>query len=393
MLRNTLLALFAVFVSFLVYELDVFKKVDSNLDCTNHFSDVMYNSEDLVHLGDKTYLVSMGDLHNLFFYGPSKTHEGEVYAVTLNPENADAPLGGTPRLLPREGWPEGKPFQPHGMFYSNATNRLLVLSHTFQPLGPPECPECGSFVEIFEVLREPLRLKYIESITSELFGTCVINDVVEGRNADEMFITTWLWYPKPMNGSKNPMSIKTFLQQKASLLALFTKQTHLIRCLRSSDSWSCSIARDAGYAHQFNGIAINTKRDTIFTVDSVARKFYQYTITPKGALVKQREIETPHMIDNIDYVHGTGDLVLGSIPVGYKALSKLERDPHAIVPGGYLRFEGSEEKGYTLAEDLVHDGTALSMISMAQGWGDYVLLGSPNSHGIATCKRRRATPS
>lgn len=47
----------------------------------------------------------------------------------------------------------------------------------------------GSFVEIFTVQENPLSLKYTESISPSGTENDVINDVVEGRSEDEIFIT------------------------------------------------------------------------------------------------------------------------------------------------------------------------------------------------------------
>jgi len=93
-------------------------------------SEVMVNSEDFTLFKDGIVFASSGDLYSLFNTGLANAVDGAIFAIDLN--SGEAHSIEPPKLLQIEGFPEGKRFQPHGIFFSNRTSRLYTVSHPFQ---------------------------------------------------------------------------------------------------------------------------------------------------------------------------------------------------------------------------------------------------------------------
>mmetsp|Transcript_4883 Transcript_4883/g.7980 ORF Transcript_4883/g.7980 Transcript_4883/m.7980 type:complete len:178 (-) Transcript_4883:227-760(-) len=174
-----------------------------------------------------------------------------------------------PKELPLVNFPEGRRFQPHGLYYSNQSNNLYAVSHPYQGEG--------SFVEIFKVRTDPsLALEHVDSIRPTGSMNGVINDVVEGPSASEIFVSKWLWYSKPLGGDHGSRTFEEKLNEvKESLGKMLIPADVLLRCSRrasnttstSTSTWEC-VEATAMKAKMYNGLAISTDRTKLFAVAS-----------------------------------------------------------------------------------------------------------------------------
>jgi len=121
---------FLAFGLFILRKLDVFKSITYNLDCAAVGTGILSNSEDFTSFRDGIVFVSAGDLGNLFKHGVDRVERGKIFAIDLHTLQG---LGmEDPKELPLVNFPEGRRFQPHGLYYSNQSNNLYAVSHPYQ---------------------------------------------------------------------------------------------------------------------------------------------------------------------------------------------------------------------------------------------------------------------
>lgn len=92
-------------------------------DCRLIGADIATGSEDLAVLTGGKVLVTSGDLGKLLFTGDfspdgeleGRAKQGTMVVIDMFTEVA--------RTVPVKGLPEGVRFQPHGLYFSNATGR------------------------------------------------------------------------------------------------------------------------------------------------------------------------------------------------------------------------------------------------------------------------------
>jgi len=348
----------------------------------------MAGSEDFVHLGNGLLLVGAGDLHNVF--DGHKAMPGAIYVVDLASETPTASKVGI------KGLPSALPFQPHGMYYSNTSRRLYVISHGV-------AAGSGSRIFIFAVgrrgieniargetwgVKDPGGLVYIRTVPSHLFQNGAINDVIEGVDANELYVTNWLQYPIPAAGKKFPKTLEEKVNLvKISLAQIFVKGTAVYRCTFVDDDSvppQCTVAADGFYGA--NGIT-KSPDGTIFVNDVPAYRVHilsRDAVT--GHLTETGRIPVQHIVDNIEWV-APGVLYMGNIPMAYRSLMKMEGYDVAVPGGLAVATYHTATKDWVVNNSvLMHDGSTLSQISVGYLYAGKVLLGSPFSNGLLLCK-------
>ena len=372
----------AALLGYWAHFFDAFKKLKDFANCELIGSDVLHGSEDMTMYKDGIALLSSGDLHSLFAVG--KGSPGDIFALEFT----------TRRLapVPRIGYPSATPFQPHGIFFSNKTSRLYVINHQFRPGG--EVIDVFSVVDVKDSNSfPPVRLEYLESVSSSpgQFGNCALNDVVEGGDENELYVSRWLVYPTPYTGEKHPVTWKEKLNTLLKYSSLVAKRTHIYRCARASagEPWKCAVTGTPG--HGWNGMSTTPERDYIFANDVLAKALTVFQRRPGGSLAEVGKVSSPHAMDNMEYDATSRVLVAGTIPLLTAAAKKMEGGSGIYVPGGVVAFRHEPETPNLdlLPElELNHDGSVLSQISTGLLWGDEVFLGSPFSNGVAICDAR-----
>jgi len=259
---SSVLVPFLAFGVFVLRKLDVFKSITYNLDCAAVGSDILSNSEDLTYFKDGIIFASAGDIGNLFKHGIDGVEKGKIFAVDLN--TIQGLSMETPKEIPLLNFPKGRRFQPHGLYYSNRSNNLYAVSHPYQGEG--------SFVEIFNVRTGPLSLEHVDSMRPTGSMNGIINDVVEGPSASEFFVSTWLWYSKPLGGDHGARTVEEKLNEvKESIGKLVIPADVLVRCNRGGNStantgnWECAEATEMK-GQAYNGLATSTDRTRLFAV-------------------------------------------------------------------------------------------------------------------------------
>eukprot|EP00457_Paulinella_chromatophora_P009386 gb/GEZN01009452.1/.p1 GENE.gb/GEZN01009452.1/~~gb/GEZN01009452.1/.p1 ORF type:complete len:415 (-),score=38.76 gb/GEZN01009452.1/:82-1302(-) len=346
-------------------------------------------SEDLAHLGGGIFLISSGDLHHLF-NGDAATRGG-IFGVDLSsPSHWPVPI---------ENYPQGLPFQPHGIYLSNATQRLFVLTHGIA-LGT------GSGVVVFQIRgsdRETLSLLYLRSIESPLFRNGALNDLVEGRTGQELYVSEWLQFPLPAKGKKHPSNftekLNVALQQ---VVPTFYRGTRVFHCVFSDTDATtpanCQIAASGFYGA--NGMTKSSDGKTYFLNDVQAKSLIAFFRGPTGLLEEQYRIPVEFALDNLEWAD-PDTIFAGNIPQIYKMIQKMN-GANVNVPGGLVQITFSRKpltkrskqvqadpaSLFATVDDTVflHDGTLLSPVSCGYGYGGRVLLGSPFDTGVLVCK-------
>ncbi|GAB5362238.1 hypothetical protein AAMO2058_000781100 [Amorphochlora amoebiformis] len=344
------IGILAIFFGYVLHIFNAFTAFTPDLSCTSVGADVMSTgSEDFTIYRNGIVFVSSGDLYPLFRDGIEAAEHGKILTLDLTAEDLN------PTVLEIEGYTKPR-LQPHGMYYSNKTNRLLVISHALQ-LG-------GSTVEIFEVLNDPIRLKYVESVSSPLFPHGTINDLVEGTSADEIYITKLRQNPIPLKGMAHAHTAWEIIESILDrTVPIFYALTRIVRCSKDSGLWEADI----------------------FTKS--VREFDRNPTT--GAFKYIRDIPAVHCLDNINLDEESGDIIGGIIPSMWSFVRHWGKRS-IPSPGGVIFF--SKSKGYKSPEILIHDGSVISSTSVAAFWGDKIVLGSAfSTEGVAVCKRMNNT--
>ena len=339
----------------------------------------MVGSEDFCIGKHSNVFISQGDLHNCFIHGSFSASPGHIWFVNMKR-----------KILPQkaiiENFPPGYRFQPHGIYVSNSTDLLYAVNHAQNYSG----------IEVFGIdysdSPSSVTLKHLFTIKSNLFELYSINDVVEGAEKGEIFVTKWLPYGYPAGGKLHPVTP----QERAKLgwalpiNLMGMKFTNLYRCTwdESTGETECSVPKGTEKFGMANGITTSSDRTHIFVNDVVFKMIHVYNRgdpNDKTTLLKAHPIKLDFMGDNIEFDPVTEEIIYGSIPLPYvPVLNDLKKNynEHKVVPGGM----GVISPEFTISHPILHDGTKLSQISAASRYGNTVLLGSPFSNGILVCQ-------
>jgi hypothetical protein len=356
-------------------------------------SDAFAGSEDLHFWRDGQVVVTAGDLGHVFKSGGVAAAEaGRLYVADL--------AAAAPRATALEitNFPEGLRFQPHGLFISKS--RIYVTSH---PGGG-----AGSRVEIFEGVERRGMLagaRWVRSVTHPLLAChgCP-NDVVEGVDENEIYVTRWLpeFAPIPAAGRLHPATWEETFAGYALFFANMFKlpTTRVYRCTFGDGATACAAV---GKRHVgANGLAASEDRRTIYVADPLAFGVYVYARRADGTLRHADTIGVPHAVDN-PMVLPNGDLAMGTLPILKAVAAKEKTADFVAVPGTLLvasrgkppandtlkRAYGVRDTGdprWTFTDVVVTDGTqGLSQVSSGALYGATALLGSPYTRGALLC--------
>ena len=372
-----------------------------NARCTlKHGNDGrMVGSEDLALWKHGLLFISSGDLATVFEHGGAGVASpGGMYVMNVSgPTERWEPVRMHLRGLPQE---DGVAFQPHGIFVSNATDRLFVVCHRGR----------FSSVEVFGISLAaqscqegdhpcvPATLTHVTSVRSTMFPNSGINDVVEGPTAGDFFVSQWLAFPLPPEG-KEGLGIANLL-----ITLLKVRPTKIFRCsfddtITINREAACDDATGPSFVGA-NGLATTKDRSRVLVADSPRKRVSVMRPTEEGRLELVRVFEPKHIVDNMYIEENSGDLVLGSIPLPATIFrQKVLKDHSIAIPGGMLvarrkPHSASDEKDAwdewimgSIADggEFNHDGNVLSQVSAAVRFGSHVILGSPFSKGILVC--------
>lgn len=335
-------------------------------------TETMHGSEDITHYKNGIMFVSVGDLGKVF--------AGEAYTpgsmVTL--DLSQSPPKATKCKI--SGFPKDIPFQPHGIYFSNATQRLYAVSHGLESGG-------GSRVVVFDVEEgSPVSLIYKQSITSTIFPNVGINDVIEGVNGKEIYVTQWLYAGLPAKGEHYPANLEERMSGIMKFAQTALPRTSVFRCTFDVKRPGCH--RAIGGLYMANGMTKDPESNEIYVNDVFAKTVHVYDRKKDGTLIPSSKgsVKLDYMVDNIEFAAGSGgEIYAGTVPKVHKSLAGAAAKD---APGGILRISPkSNEPGFVVEPSLfMHDGTKLSSISSGFVWGKYGVVGSPYSNGILVCE-------
>jgi len=312
------------------------------------------------------FIGASGGLKQCFQHGSSSAENGGIWMMNMlesDPEPVQIHINGYPN----------EQIHVHGIFVSNKTDRLYLINH----LGPQ------SVVEVVQINYTPsISLQYLKTVKSPLFPRYGINDVVEGIDENEIYVTRWQVLPFPENGLKNPKTFVERMQRLAFFAPAFLgiTMTNVFRCDLKKDE--CSEATDKIFIGA-NGMTTSTDRQHYFVADPVEKKFGVFKRQDNGRLELERWVQLPFGIDNLEFDTQTGEILMGTIP---DMLSAIQSDSNSdiIVPGG-LSIAYMEKGEWNVKDVLMHDGSKLSQISAGNRFRDTIVLGSPYELGILVC--------
>ena len=383
----------AIAVGFLVRDMrrtlgyDIDTRFD---DSTCNLLEMPAACEDLSLFGDDRHaFTACADVGTAFRHGSESIQDGAVYLV-------DTHTSAT-RKLDIEGRPAK--LLLHGIYYSQMTRKLYAVNHH---------EAAGESVEIFDVVgaeAHNLRLRHALTVHSPLFGNMLLNDVVEGIDDSELYVTEWQPFAFPIGGTvRLPYaSVQTRLERAliAPINLLKIPLCRVYRCaLRGTPR--CEVATSTRFVHA-NGIAISHDRRSVFVNDPTARQITVLERAASGELHTVSHFTTKHSLDNIEMTP-EGRLSGGSIPAVFTAKATCEeakpltfnkvvdgreigcgRSPGGMVLISLLGTGGSSYVDGTQIEHAMHDGSKLDGISAALQLSGKVLLSGPNSPGLLLC--------
>jgi hypothetical protein len=296
----------------------------------------LIGGEDLALGNNGKLFVGSGDLHNTFEQGSKSATQGGIYVFDMTAAEAKEPQKLELVNLPDESID----FQVHGIFVSNATDRLYTVTHRGE----------FSSVEIFAITYDEstigVSLKHVRSVRSSLFPNCGINDVVEGKTKGELYVSRWLYNGFPSTGNKHPNTLREkfeaalFVPIQLAGLPL----TQIFRCVYDEENKNIAAACEPASEPLFagaNGLTTNTDRSIVYVNDPAMKNVHVMRVTGAGnptkpvtqtqkgtntkafALEQESIIKLPHAADNIEYISETDEIIMGTIPLMQKVLDFL----------------------------------------------------------------------
>ena len=139
-----------------------------------------------------------------------------------------------------------------------------------------------------------------------------------------------------------------------------------------------------------NGMATTADRTTIFVNDPGFPPIHQRRIhvmrtsDTHSQLEPIEIVEPPHAADNIEYDDASGELIMGTMPLGKEALDHAA-NKSTPVAGGMISMKRSGGS-WAVEAELNQDGEVLhGATSAVVRLGKRVVLGSPTAPGILVC--------
>eukprot|EP00088_Acartia_fossae_P071842 TRINITY_DN995_c0_g1_i3.p1 TRINITY_DN995_c0_g1~~TRINITY_DN995_c0_g1_i3.p1 ORF type:complete len:380 (-),score=72.39 TRINITY_DN995_c0_g1_i3:620-1759(-) len=312
---------------------------------------------------------SSGGLSNCFANGSAATENGGFWMLDMKASDPE------PVQLDILDFPH-ESIHVHGIYVSNKTDRLYFINH----IGPI------STVEVLKIEYTPkVVLKHLKTVKSDLFPRYGINDLVEGIDENEIYVSRWQVFSMRENGQRN---LETAWEKFEALLGLgvmlFGPTLTLV--------YRCDLVKNECYAASdklfvgANGMTVSPDRQTYFVADPMEKKIGLLKRQSDGWLEFQEWIQLPFGIDNIEFEPSTGEILLGTIP-DFHSARKQHEDKNHPVPGG-LSVLYLEDGQWKTRDILMHDGLKLAQISAGSRFGNTVVLGSPHSKGLLVCKQQ-----
>eukprot|EP00591_Stephanopyxis_turris_P014461 CAMPEP_0195538854 /NCGR_PEP_ID=MMETSP0794_2-20130614/49754_1 /TAXON_ID=515487 /ORGANISM="Stephanopyxis turris, Strain CCMP 815" /LENGTH=298 /DNA_ID=CAMNT_0040672865 /DNA_START=427 /DNA_END=1323 /DNA_ORIENTATION=- len=282
-------------------------------------------------------------------------------------------------MVPISGFPASKTFNPHGLSFSNQTQRVYAVNH-----------DCGTHVyegiEIFRLVRGPssLKLVYERSITSASFPLGAMNDVVEGAYLGELYVTQWLAGSIPEQCAGHESFVDAL---KVKINALFRRMSKVHRCVwdteKPEDAARCSVVAE-GFKGA-NGIASDPDKKQLFVIDAPDKAMHVFDRTQDGSLHLKHILQLPYLGDNVEFDADAGKLTMAGSPLMHEVIKRLGGDASVEVSGGMITVQPLTNASYIVQEILMHDGSLMSFVSSAVFFHGNILLGSPPSDGVLVC--------
>lgn len=360
-------------------------------------------TEDIVAIGETGWIVTSALDFGVYteFGVNGGCDDGGLYAFNVTSSRSPKAV-----RLHIENWdqPNDAPcFRTHGLHYSGASRRLYAVTHhgTY------------SSVEIFGVAApgvddhqsaesspHPPILTWIRSVRDPTVPNFGWNDVVEGANPQELYVTQFLpsFAGMPRNGRKHADTWIEWVGQ-ALLVPSFLfglKLTKVHVCSFDDTNHekpaTCQVASPFRF-QMANGITKRTDKGTVYIYvnDPTAYQIHEFQRLSDGTLKKTNTLELLHAADNIEYRDEA--LFLGSITdLSLLFLNENKKlEDRALVPGGASRIPRLSN-GTWGSEELLfhHDGSILSQVSSSLLYDGKIYLGSPYSRGILQCDHEQS---
>mmetsp|Transcript_16138 Transcript_16138/g.47036 ORF Transcript_16138/g.47036 Transcript_16138/m.47036 type:complete len:385 (-) Transcript_16138:51-1205(-) len=366
----------AVLVGYVLHDiLSVFGEKEltfNDEDCHLIGAGMLKGGEDMALWRSGIAIVAAGDLKVLFSRGPAHTRLTGLFAVSM----ASKPLTGPPivRPLTLVDFPKQHlPFGGHGLFLSNRTQRLYVVNH-----GANQ-----SQVEVFGIEGQDFQdlvLRHLDSIQSSAFPLHGINDIVEGRSPNEVFVSVWRATSgiEEYNERQEQDELLSVLAYR--LLGRSWRDLGVLRCALAGGSWACARSGAWGMPTA-NGLAISPDRGMLLVSCPLCADLRRYSIGEGGALTEAGPpIGLPYPCDNLEWDEETGRVLMGMIPIYRPSPARVPMELMALPARELSRDQPARPLSL-----LLHDGSKLSQCSAGLAFGASMLLGSPYHPGLLLC--------
>lgn len=349
----------------------------------------MNGTEDMALYKNGIALLGSGDLGARLLYGywpggevTDISEDGGVFAIDMKQFPA------TVTEVPIVGLPDGISFAPHGIYLSNATQRLYVVSHGYS-FG-------GTRIIIFKIEDDNsfLRLTYLRSIASNLWGDVQLNDVVEHPSGSGVYTTRMLHTAGSPTGPQTPNHtlMDIFFSTPPGSGTVFYCDFDIDDAATPAE---CKVAV-TGFKDP-NGIT--RKGNTVFMSEPGNNQIVQLEINPDNTLKDENlTISLPFSCDNVDYYSETNTLTCGALrgdfftkmmawiaqPNGRHIIDTLGPGPECGVALIHLSDTFSDIK--VSPDWFIHDGSKLTMLSsVGVRYGSRLVVGSPFDHAFLSC--------
>lgn len=351
------LALIVVALAYVAYILNAnfqpFKPVHTHHDETCiYLSTPEGQIEDLTFTSEGLGIGSIDDKVKLN-KDPSKAPQGGFVSISLDPFEY--------RPIKITGFPAEVDLHPHGVFL-HRDKWLYAVNYAFN--------RGGQRVEVFELSKAPLELKYLRSVifSAEYMGS--LNDLVV-LDEGTLYVSSFL--PSPVD-DKDPENHSFFGRL---FWWTFFKTTEVLKCDVTTDLATCSSQLKG---QQMNGIT--TDGTDVYINDLHAREITRLKIDSATKTLSVAEvIKVSAPIDNIEYNVATKRIYGGAMATLTKQMQFSYGEPK--LPGTVVEVEWTLE-GWKSNELMTLDG--MHTVSSAPRWGDYVVVGTWHDTKIARCK-------
>jgi len=283
------------------------------------------SSEDVGMWTPSEAVVTAGGLRAAFYEGGRD--EGALFAVALADDASTfvrslqylglAPLVDAEpvaRKLVLEAWPHDKKFRPHSIHVRRP--HIFVVNYGL---------ESGSSIEVFEGVDNGTLVgaRWLRTVAHPLFAGHGRPNAVVAVAPDEVYVTTWRFFPLPVQGVSSASVAERLalaLQFAANILRL--PVTRVYRCV-FAEGVSCA---PVGARHAMaNGLALGPD-GLLYVVDVLRFSVTVYERRRDGSLVVSDTIHLPHAADNV-YARPDGSLLLGSMSKLHQCLDPLSQKP------------------------------------------------------------------